>query len=71
MISFGPLWELAKEKGISTYTLKNKWRVGGRTLEKLKKNDNVTTNTLNKLCQMLQCRLSDIAEYVEDTEDAK
>ena len=35
-------------------------------LDRLRKNDNVSTYTLNSLCRILDCTLSDIAEYVPD-----
>ena len=66
MISFRPLWETMKKKGVSTYTLRYKEHIGGGTIQKLKKNQDVTTHTLNMLCKILNCKLCDIAEYSED-----
>ncbi|MCI9115538.1 MAG: helix-turn-helix transcriptional regulator [Acutalibacter sp.] len=37
-------------------------------LDRLRKNGNVSTYTLNQLCGILDCGLEDIAEYVEDIE---
>ena len=36
------------------------------TVQRLQRNEPVTTHTLNKLCEILDCELSDIAEYVPD-----
>lgn len=66
MILFDKLWETMKEKGISTYTLREKYNIDTRTIRRLKANENTTTDTLNALCGILDCRLQDIAEYVED-----
>lgn len=66
MIIFDRLWETMKEKGVSTYTLWEKYNVDSRTIRRLKTNKNVTTNTLNTFSEILDCRLQDIAEYVKD-----
>jgi len=57
-----------KKKGISTYHLRYKENIGGGTLQRLQKNEIVSTSTLNLLCKILKCGLSDIAEYIEDIE---
>lgn len=66
MIVFDRLWETMKEKGVSTYALREKHHVDSHTIRRLKANKNVTTNTLNTLCEILDCELQDIAEYVKD-----
>lgn len=57
-----------KEKGISTYQLREKCGIDSKTVRRLRANDNMETKTLNKLCAVLDCRLEDIAEYVPDNE---
>lgn len=66
MIVFNKLWDLMKEKGISTYQLRENCGIDSKTVRRLKANDNIETKTLNKLCAALKCRLEDIAEYIED-----
>lgn len=66
MISYEPLWKTMKEKKVTTYTLRFKEGVGGGTVARLKKNETVSTNTLDMLCRILNCELSDIARYVPD-----
>lgn len=55
-----------KEKGISQYKLIKEYHVSQGQLDRLRKNANVNSYTLNQLCRILQCRLEDIAEYIED-----
>ncbi len=55
-----------KEKGVSTYTLREKCDIDNKTIRRLKANENVETKTLNKLCIILDCRLEDIAEFRKD-----
>ncbi len=66
MIIFNRLWKTMKEKGVSTYTLREKHDFHTDTISNLRHNQNITTNTLNKLCEILDCQLQDIAEYVKD-----
>ena len=66
MIKFDKLWVTMKEKGISTYWLREKCGIDRKTIRRLKENDNIETKTLNKLCTALDCSLEDIAEYVKD-----
>lgn len=66
MIIYDKLWETMKEKGISTYQLREKCGIDSKTIRRLRANDNIETKTLNKLCAALDCTLSDIAEYVKD-----
>lgn len=68
MIVFNRLWKTMHEKGVTTYTLREKRGIDSRTIRHLKNNDGVTTNTLNKLCKILDCKLEDIAEYIPDKE---
>lgn len=66
MIIFDRLWKTMEDKGISTYWLREKCGIDRKTIRRLKANDNIETKTLNKLCAALECRLEDIAEYIED-----
>ena len=65
MIVYDLLWKTLKEKGISQYKLIKEYGISTGQLDRLRKNDNVSTYTLNQLCDILDCKLSDIAEYVK------
>ncbi len=69
MIRFDKLWEIMNQKGVSTYTLREKYGIDGKTINRLKNNKNTETKTLNKLCVALNCRLEDIVEYVEQEDE--
>ena len=66
MIVYNKLWETMEKKHISTYWLREKCGIDRKTIRRLKANENMETKTLNKLCSALNCKLEDIAEYVED-----
>ena len=69
MIIFDKLWLTMKERGVSTYYLRESCGIDSKTVRRLQANDNVETKTLNKLCSALSCKLEDIAEYVPDETD--
>ncbi len=66
MIRFDRLWKTMQEKGVSTYQLREKCGIDSKTIRRLKANENIETKTLNKLCNVLQCRIEDIMEFIED-----
>lgn len=66
MICFDRLWETMQRKNISTYQLRERCGIDSKTVRRLKANDNIETKTLNKLCDVLECTLQDIAEYIPD-----
>lgn len=63
MIVYDKLWKTLKEKDISQYTLIKTYHISTGQLDRLRKNENVSTHTLNMLCTILDCKLSDIAEF--------
>ena len=63
MISYEPLWITMKEKNISQYELIKKYNFSAGQLSRLRNNSNVSTHTLNVLCEILDCTLADIAKY--------
>ena len=66
MIVFDKLWETMKDKGFSTYKLRESCGIDSKTIRRLKANDNVETKTINKLCEALGCSVDDILEYIPD-----
>ena len=66
MVSYEPLWEIMKEKGISTYALIEKYKVQSKTVYNLKHNKNITTATLEMVCNILDCTPNDIVKFISD-----
>ncbi len=67
MISYEPLWTTLKDKNISQYQLIHKYNISAGQLSRLRSNANVSTHTLNTLCNILDCRLEDIAVFIKDS----
>ncbi len=70
MISYKPLFETLKKKGVSTYKLINEFGVNRSLIDRLKHDKPITTVTINELCGFLNCTVSEILEYVPDDADA-
>ena len=69
MIVYDKLWKTMQLKGVSQYKLIRVYGISTGQLDRLRKNDNVSTYTLNSLCKILDCNLSDIAEYIPDDKE--
>ena len=68
-IRYRPLWETMSQKKVTTYTLRVKHGMSHATVQRLQADQPVSTHTLNKLCEILNCRLDEVAEYVPDDVD--
>lgn len=66
MISYEPLYETMKKKGVTTYKLINEHGISRSLLDRLKHNKPITTVTLNDLCKILDCRVEDVLKYIEE-----
>lgn len=66
MIVYDRLWTTMRDRGVSQYKLIKDYHVSSGQLDRLRKNENVSTYTLSQLCRILCCRLEDIAEYKDD-----
>ena len=64
MISYDPLWETMRRKNITTYTLIKEYNVSRGTLDSLKQNRNISTATLDDICEILDCRVEDVLVYI-------
>lgn len=65
MISYEPLFRTMAEKGITSYRLM-KMGFSRSTYYAMKHGENISSHTVNQLCKILKCKVSDIMEYVEE-----
>ncbi len=66
MIRYDRLWETMKQRGVSQYALYTHHNINRSQLDRLRKNKNVETNTIDRLCNILHCRVEDIMEHIPD-----
>lgn len=63
MITFSPFWDTLKKKQLSQYNLINQYGFSTGTLDAMRKNNSITLHTLNRICDVLECDISDVIEY--------
>ena len=68
MISSDNLWKVMKEKGVTQYTLIKQYHISPGQITRLKRNESVSTHTLEIFCRILDCDIGDIARYIPDEE---
>jgi len=66
MISFDNLWNIMKEKGITQYALIKHYNISPAQITRLKRNESVSTHTIEIFCKILQCEVGDIMKYIPD-----
>ena len=69
MISYDNLWETMKKKGVSQYTLIKKYGVSPGQLTRMKRNESVSTHTIEMFCRILACDVNDVMAYLPDEEN--
>lgn len=66
MITFNNLWNVMKEENISQYKLIHEYGVSPSQLTRLKRNESVSTNTIDTFCKILDCDISDIMTFTNE-----
>ncbi|MGYP000377537895 len=69
MIDFSPFWDTLEQSDENWYTLTTKHHMSHSTLHRLKHNKDVSTKTLNDLCRILDCNISDLVRYIPSSTD--
>ena len=63
MIVYNRLWETMQKKGITQYAL-----ISPAQITRLKRNESVSIHTIDQFCKILNCDITDIMEYLPDSE---
>lgn len=71
MISYRRLWETMREKGVTQYALIYKHHVSPSQITRMKRNESVSTHTIEMFCTILKCRVEDVMEYIPDDAEEK
>ncbi len=66
MMSYDNLWRVMQEKNITQYMLIKKYHISPGQITRLKRNESVSTHTIEMFCRILKCQVGDIMEYIED-----
>ena len=66
MISYIPFYKTLRKKNMNEYQLIFKHGFSANILHRMKHGKAISTKTLDTLCFILDCKVSDILEYVVD-----
>ncbi len=69
MISYEPFWRTLRDSPESTYTLIKNHHISSSTIDKLRKNKPVNVTTINDLCRILNCTVSQVMVYIPSDQD--
>lgn len=67
--SYNKLWKLAIDKNLNKTQLRDKVGITSASLARLSKNEAVSMAILGRICQKLECDISDIVEYIDFIEE--
>ena len=69
MIVYDKLWETMQEKKISQYALIHKHHISPSQITRLKRNESVSTHTIDVFCNILHCDVEDIMTHLPEKEN--
>ena len=65
-ISYNKLWKMLIDKGMKKSDLKENAGISSASIAKLGKGDNITTDVLLRICEVMDCRIEDILETIRE-----
>ena len=66
MITYDPLWETMKKKGVTQYALIKTHGVSPAQITRLKRNESVSTHTIGVFCEILDCKVEDVMRFEKE-----
>lgn len=66
MITFDPLWQILKTKGMNKGDLQKATGLSSSTVAKLAKNEKVSLDVIERICTELKCPIYDVVEILPD-----
>ena len=69
MILYDKLWDTMRQRGVSQYALIKTYNVSPAQITRMKRNESVSTHTIDMFCRILDCQVSDIMEYIPDQDE--
>lgn len=67
-VSYNKLWKLLVDKKMSRADLRKASGVSPNTMTRLRRDEPVMLNVLDKICDTLGCNFGDVMDYVPDKE---
>lgn len=67
-ISYKKLWKLLIDRDMKKKDLEKTAGISNYVISKMTRNENITVETVGKICQALSCTPNDIMEFVSGSE---
>ncbi len=64
--SYNNLWKLLEKKNMTKEDLKKATGMSSATIAKLSKNENINMKSLEKICEVLECNIEDVIEFIQE-----
>lgn len=68
-VSYNKLWKLLIDKKINKTTLRREAGITSNAMAKMGKDEPVNIEVLGKICQILDCKIEDIMEFIPNKEE--
>ncbi len=65
-VSYGKYFRMAKEKGITTSRILEEANISANILTRMKRNEYISLESVEKICRALQCDVSDILDFTDE-----
>lgn len=65
-VSYEKYFRLAKEKGITTSRILEEANISANILTRMKRNEYISLESVEKICRALQCDISDILDFTDE-----
>jgi len=63
MIIYIDIMQRLKENGWTTYRIRKERKIGDATVQRIKNNQSISTDTINTICELCNCQPGDIMIY--------
>ncbi len=70
-ISYNKLWKLLIDKKMTAADLRKQADIAPNTLTRMKKDQTVTMQVLERICDVLDTDFGDVVEYIQDDSDER
>ena len=65
-VSYEKYFRMVKEKGITTSLILEEANISANILTRMKRNEYISLESVEKICRALQCDVSDILEFIDE-----
>ena len=65
-VSYEKYFRMAKEKGITTSRILEEANISANILTRMKRNEYISLDSVEKICRALQCDISDILDFTDE-----